>query len=402
MKSARHPTRPARALWFIVLAATALGDLPAQESRPAPVAAAPRQADGGNPEMRLAEILEIQGIRKNRLEGIGIVTGLKGTGDGTVAARQALVNYMARRGMRVRTDAVAAGNIALVRVEAELPPFAHHGTKLDVLVSSIGEATSLRGGTLLTTELRDAYGNEVYALAGGPILIGGFEAKGTNAKLVQNHPTVGVIPGGAICEPPVEDLDPQLLNERGELCFTLRRRSFGTTKRVWKVINDYLIERHLGFARMDDKNLVTLVLDESARDRDALNKLIADVLDLRIRPAPVGRVILDEKTGTIILGEGVRISPCIVQVADLTIQVTEDEFVSQPLPGINRGRTAKVTQTKIDVTVKGGKPAKVGGAGDLQDLLESLQALGVDGQKMITILERLHEAGYLHAELVAK
>ncbi len=375
-------------------------DLRPAGKNPPPPATAP--AKGGEPSLRLAEILQIQGVRKNRLEGIGIVTGLKGTGDGTVAARQALVNYLARRGMRVRTDAVASGNIALVRVEAELPPFAHHGTNLDVLVSSIGEATSLRGGTLLTTELRDAYGNEVYALAGGPLIIGGFQAKGSNAKVTRNHPTVASIPSGGICEPTVEDLDPEILNERGELCFTVRKHSFETTRRAVQAINEYLLSKNIGFAKMTDKNLITLSLDPSSKDEDALNRVVADIFKIRITPAPTGRVVLDEKTGTIILGENVRISPCIVQVADLTIQVTEDEYVSQPLPGISEGTTEKVTRTTIDVIVKGDKPKKIGGGGSLRDLLESLQSLGIDGQKMITVLQRLHEAGYLHAELVVK
>ncbi|HHI79394.1 MAG TPA: flagellar basal body P-ring protein FlgI [Planctomycetes bacterium] len=364
--------------------------------------ALPAQANRSEPKIKLREILRIQGIRENRLEGIGLITGLKGTGDGTVAARQALVNYLARRGLKVRTDAVASGNIALVRIEATLPPFAHHGTKMDVIVSSLGEATSLRGGTLLTTELRDESGREIFALAGGPILIGGFQAKGSNAKVTRNHPTVGVLPGGAICEPTVEDIQVKLLNDKGELCFIVSQRSFETVRRAAKAINDLLIKKRIGYARIQDENLICLNLDRAWRERDALNKLIAEVFDLSIQPAPIAKVILDEKTGTIIIGQDVRLSPCIIQVADLTIQVVEDDLVSQPLPGINQGKTTKVRQTKIDVTVKGGKPKKVGGGGSLNDLLESLQALGVDGQKLITILHRLHDAGYLHAELVTK
>ncbi len=364
--------------------------------------ALPAQAKRVEPKIKLRELLKIQGIRENRLEGIGLITGLRGTGDGTVAARQALVNYLARRGLKVRTDAVASGNIALVRIEAILPPFAHHGTKMDVTVSSIGEATSLRGGTLLTTELRDESGREIFALAGGPLLIGGFEAKGTNAKVTRNHPTVGVLPGGAICEPTVEDIKVKLLNDKGELCFIVNQRSFETVRRASKAINDLLVKKRIGFSRIQDENLICLSLDRAWRERDALNKLIAEILELNIQPAPIAKVILDEKTGTIIIGQDVRLSPCIIQVADLTIQVVEDDIVSQPLPGINRGKTVKVRQTKIDVTVKGGKPKKVGGGGSLNDLLESLQALGVDGQKLITILHRLHDAGYLHADLVTR
>jgi len=370
-------------------------------SSPASAGSVARAAE--EPLVRLKEIVTIRGIRKNVLQGMGLVVGLKGTGDGTVAARESLANFAKRMGRNISSDQLASGNIALVSLSAELPTFPRHGTKLDVQVASTGEATSLRGGTLLLARLNGPTGRNLFALAEGSILIGGFQAVGKNAKTQSNHTTVGYIPDGAICEPAVEDLTPQLLNDAGELEFLLPSRSFSTAVRVEKSINDYLSTRGIGFAKAEDAGLIKIKVDSAYRSRSAVSKLIAELQELQVRPDPISRIILNEKTGTIIIGNNVRISPCMVSISDLTIHVIEDEYVSQPGPGINRGATTeKVNRTSIDVSVANGTPKQVGGQANLSDLIQALQSLGIDGQKMITVLRELHFGRYIHAELVTR
>lgn len=350
-------------------------------------------------QVKLKEVLSVHEVRANTLEGRGLVTGLRGSGDGGAATRQALVSFLTKMNFKVRSDEVAAGNIALVHVSAQLRPFARHGTKLDVTVSSIGTATSLRGGSLLLTELRGADG-EIYALASGPLTIGGFAAKGNNAKVTRNHPTAGSIPSGAICEPPVEKLIPSVLNARGELSFLLRHPSARTVSRAKKAINELLARKNCGFAHSRDDGQLLINLIPAYRTPDALTALRAEIEELQIEPAVDARLVINEKTGTIIVGKDVRISSCLVQISDLTIEVVDEEEVSQPLPGISRGTTEKVGRTRIQVTQETGKPQRLDGGASLGDLIQGLQALGIDGPKMMTVLLELHRVGFLHAEIV--
>ncbi|MCB9917127.1 MAG: flagellar basal body P-ring protein FlgI [Planctomycetes bacterium] len=348
-------------------------------------------------QVRIDSLVDLHGIRENTLVGRGIVTGLRGTGDGTVATRQAFVSYLARTNLQVRPDQVAAGNYALVNISAKLPPFARHGTKLDVSVSSIGDASSLRGGELLPTELRGSDG-KIYALADGQLMIGGFEAKGTNAKVTRNHPTAGTIPSGAICEPPVEDLIPSLLNEQGELSFLLRQPSPENARRIAESINQLLDKRNIGVCTIEDPRNIRVGLLSHYRDSGSITRLLAEIEALTIEPVIEARILLNEKTGTIIAGRDVRLTPCLVQISELTIEVIDDPVVSQP-SGLSRGETTTVKKSEIRVTQESGKPVIVDGGTSLRDLIQGLQSLGVDGQKMMTVLSELHSAGHLHGRL---
>ncbi len=348
-------------------------------------------------EVRIDSLTDLHGIRENTLVGRGIVTGLRGTGDGTVATRQAFASYLARTNLQVRPDQVAAGNYALVNISAKLPPFPRHGTKLDVSVTSIGEATSLRGGELLLTELRGSDG-KIYALASGQLMIGGFEAKGTNAKVTRNHPTAGIISGGAICEPPVEDLLPSLLNEDGELSFLLRQPSSENAQLMVEAINTILEKRNIGVATIEDPRNIRVGLLPHYRDPGSVTRLLAEIQRLKIEPVVDARILLNEKTGTIIAGRDVRLTPCLVQISELTIEVIEDPIVSQP-NSLGRGETTTVKKSEIRVTQESGKPVIVDGGSSLRDLIQGLQSLGVDGQKMMTVLSELHSAGHLHGRL---
>lgn len=351
-----------------------------------------------SPRVRLSSLVDVHEIRPNILTGRGLVTGLRGTGDGTVATRMAFTSYLQRSNLKVRPDQVAAGNIALVNISATLRPFARHGTRLDVSVSSIGEATSLRGGELLLTELRGSDGR-IYALASGQLMIGGFEAKGTNAKVTRNHPTAGLIPNGAVCEPPVEDLLTSVLNAEGELSLLLRHPSAENARRIEVAINEMLRNRNIGVCTIEDLGNVRVGLLSHYRDRGSVTKLLADIQNLTIEPVIDARVILNEKTGTIIAGRDVRLTPCLVQISDLTIEIVDEPNVSQPNPGISRGTTTTVKKSEIRVIQESGKPQIVDGGTSLRDLIQGLQSLGIDGQKMMTVLTEMHYAGHLHAEL---
>ncbi len=357
-------------------------------------------AVGQGLQVRLKEVLDLHDIRPNTLTGRGLITGLKGTGDGTVATRQALVSFLTRMKLKVRTDQVASGNIALVSVTATLPSFARHGTRLLVQVQAIGEATSLRGGTLLLTELRGS-DDEVYALASGPLVVGGFTASGRNARVTQNHPTAGTIPGGGICEPAVEALLPNIIDEHGEISFLIRRPSAGMAYRVQRALSELLRRKNCGFARIDGPGNVRIGLSRAYRTPDAYTPLLAEIEELRVTPEIEARILVDERRGTIVVGGNVTLSPCLVQVADLTIQVSEEDLVSQPRP-LSNGKTSQTTLTSINVAQDSGKPTRLGGAASLDDLIQGLRSLGIDGGKMITVLTALHDSGNLHGRLEAR
>lgn len=353
------------------------------------------------PKVRIGSLVTLHEIRPNILTGRGIVTGLRGSGDGTVATRQALVSYLRRSNMNVRADQIASGNIALVNISAKLPSFAMSGTPMDVSVSSIGEATSLFGGELLLTELRGSDGR-IYALAQGKLVIGGFDAAGTNSKVTRNHPTAGTITDGAICEAPVEDLTPSIVNREGEMSFLLRKPSAENARRIQEAVNAMLRGRNIGICTITNPGNVRVGLMPHYRDQGSVTKLLADIEALEITPRVDARIILNEKTGTIIAGRNVRMSPCLVQISDLTIEVIEEDIASQPNPGISRGRTAITRRSEIRIGQNTKRPVAVDGGSSLRDLIQGLQSLGVDGQKIMTVLQEMHQSGHLHGSLESR
>ena len=345
------------------------------------------------------DIARIEGVRTNSLEGVGLITGLRGTGDGTPAARIALRDFLNRWDLPVKSADLASGNYALVRVAAKLPIFPKNGQQVDATVASLGDATSLRGGRLLTVLLKDPFSKTVLATASGGLIVGGFSAEGKNANVTQNHTTVGTVPGGAILEPMVKDLQPKLLNEEQELVLITNLHSFTTHVRMAKVINEKLLQKEaIGRARAN-KNGVSITLDPAYRSNELVTNLLSRIWELEMEIESQSKIVIDETTQTVIIGQDVVIEPCIVNAGSLTIQVTEDEYASQPLAGFSQGQTTKVNRTRIDVQSDETGPKAFSGGGSLKDLLLALKSLGTSGPEMINVIRAMKRAGKIHADL---
>lgn len=362
---------------------------------------------------RIKDLAYIQGVRPNELIGYGLVVGLNGTGDkrGTKFTVQSLTNMLVRMGVTVKPSDIKVKNVAAVVVTAKLPPFAKRGTRIDVLVSSIGDATSLQGGTLLLTPLRGPDGR-VYAVAQGPVSVGGFAVGGAAGGGVQkNHPTVGRIPGGAIVEREV----PLELEGRRTLKVYLFRPDFTTALRVAEAIN-----RHMGseVASAEDAATVTVRVPEGFRGR--VVPLIAALEQLEVAPDAVAKVVIDERTGTIVMGEKVRIRTVAVSHGNLTVQIRERTRVSQPYPfappppststptvtapgegvvTVPGGQTVVVPESEVKVEEEKGHMALIEEGVTIGEVVRALNALGVSTRDLISILQAIKAAGALEGDL---
>lgn len=341
--------------------------------------------------VRLKDISYFMGTTSNPLLGYGLVVGLDGTGDTqrTLFTVNTLANLLENEGIHVDPTQINVKNVAAVMVTAQLPPFARVGSKLDLQVSSIGDATNLEGGTLLMTPLKAPNG-KTYALAQGPISTGGFSVSGQSGSSVQkNFPTVGFISGGAT----VERALPIDFAAQKRLELVLRTPDFNTVYRVVTAIN-----RLLGgnYARAEDAATIKLQIPPDFMHH--MMKMIAQIQDLRVQPDVVAKVIIDERTGTVVIGQNVRILPVAVASGSLTVQISEQPTVSQPLPFSN-GQTTVVPQTKIKVQEAKGSLNLVGGAVTIRQLVQGLNAIGATPRDLINILQAIKAAGALQAEL---
>lgn len=351
------------------------------------LAAAPAHA------ARLKDLADIEGVRGNQLIGYGLIVGLQGTGDkqGAVFTGQSVSNLLERLGVRVGPEQLTKlGNVAGVMVTAELPPFARPGTKLDVTISSIGDASTLQGGILLMTPLKGADG-KTYAVAQGPVSIGGFVIEGTAGDSAQkNHPTVGRIAKGAL----VERAIPYDMFASGTLRIVLREPDFTTVTRVQAAVNG-LVGR--GKARAIDSASVILPLDESL-GRMPIH-LIAKLEDLNIEPDSPARVVINERTGTIIMGEHVRVSTVALAHGNLNITIRSETQVSQPNP-LAGGETAAVQNDDVNISEDAGQLTVVEKTVNLGQVVKALNSLGATPRDLIAIFQALQKAGALQAELV--
>jgi flagellar P-ring protein precursor FlgI len=351
-------------------------------------------ASNGAEAARIKDIANIGGVRANQLIGYGLVVGLDGSGDrgrgsgGKDFTIQSLVSMLERMGITVDPRDVKVKNVAAVMVTAQLLPFARTGNQLDVTVSSLGDAKSLQGGTLLLTPLRGVDG-AVYAVAQGPISVGGFAAAGGGARVQKNHPTVGLIPGGATVERGIGTN----LNGRDQITITLHRPDFTTAQRIAQIINSATAQ---GTASPVDSGTITVDI-ASTRHGNVVD-LVARLESLEITPDTVAKVVLDERTGTVVMGENVRISTVAISHGSLSIQVREQPQVSQPLP-FSEGRTTVVPDTQMAVEEEQRRLFVVEGGATIGQLVRALNALGVTPRDLIAIFQAIKAAGALHAAL---
>jgi flagellar P-ring protein precursor FlgI len=341
---------------------------------------------------RIKDIAAFRGVRSNQLVGYGLVVGLAGTGDGddAVFTLQSMSSMLEKMGVTVSPDDIKVKNVAAVMVTAELPPFARSGSRMDALVSSIGNAKTLGGGTLLMTPLKGADG-QVYAVAQGPVATGGFMvSSGSGDKVAKNFPTVGRAVQGVSVEREI----PFDLNLKDSLTLALNKPDFTTATRVAQAINAGLREN---VARTQDSGTVQVVVPPAYSGNIAA--LIATVEGLSVTPDNVSRVVINERTGTVIMGENVRISTVAIAHGNLSVEIKQSFDVSQPMPFSNRGQTVVTPDTQT--TVKEGRaPLQVLEAGvSIGEVVRALNALGVTPRDLISILQALKAAGALQADL---
>jgi len=339
--------------------------------------------------VRIKDIATFSGVRDNQLVGYGLVVGLNGTGDkkDSTFTMRSMVNMLENMGVSVNQKQLKPKNVASVMVTVKMPVSSKPGAKLDVTVSSLGDATSLLGGVLLQTPLKGIDG-KVYALAQGALVIGGFSVQGAAATAQKNITTVGLIPGGAIVERAV----PFKFNNQDTLTLAMHAADFSTTNQVAERINMALGG---SFARAMDVSTVELQVPTDFKGN--LVPLMASLENIEIMPDSAARVVVDEKTGTVILGRDVRISRVAVAHGSLQVVVAEGADVSQPAP-FSGGSTVAVPRTDINSSEEQRSLNIVEGA-TLQELVDGLNSLGATPRDLISILRSLRAAGALHAAL---
>ncbi len=339
---------------------------------------------------RLKDIVDIEGVRENQLIGYGLVVGLNGSGDSlrnSPFTRQSLEAMLERLGVNTRDQNLNTKNVAAVMVTANLPPFATSGSRIDVSTSSLGDASSLSGGILLVTPLMGADG-QVYAVAQGPVAAGGFSAGGdSGSAVIRNVPTIGRIPNGALVE---REIGFNFANQN-ELRLSLRNPDFTTARRIATVINAYL---GIDIAVASDPGTVRLARPHQYD----MTSLLAEIEGLVVEPDQPAKVVIDEASGVIVMGEDVKVSTVAIAQGNLTIQISEQPAVSQPAP-FSEGETVVVPQTGVEVLEDGTGLAVVNGGVPLRDLVDGLNTLGVTPRDMISILQALKAAGALQADI---
>ena len=346
-----------------------------------------------NASSRIKDIVEFEGVRDNMLVGYGLVVGLNNTGDTlrdghfTKLSLKAMLN---RLGVKPTDSGLDSENVAAVMVTASLPPFAGQGSQIDVTVSALGDAESLLGGTLLVTPLLGADG-EVYAVAQGQLAVGGFQAGGAAETVTKGVPTSGRIANGGIIE---RELGYEF-STKEEIKLTLRNPDFTTARRIAQAINAFL---GTTAAAPSDPTTIHLKVPESYRNN--IVNLLTDIEQLRIEPDQLARVVIDEQSGIIVMGENVHISTIAIALGSLTIRITESAQVSQPGPFAEVGETTTVQRTDIQIDESEDKRLTVLETGvTLQELVNGLNSMGICPRDMITILQAIKTAGALQADI---
>jgi flagellar P-ring protein precursor FlgI len=337
------------------------------------------------------DITSIVGVRDNQLIGYGLVVGLNGTGDGggTEFTAQTIGSMLRALGITVDPADIKVRNVAAVMVTATLPPFARAGSRVDVLVSSLGDAKSLQGGTLLLTPLRAPNG-DIYAVAQGPVSVGGFAASGKAGGGVQkNHPTVGHIASGALVEREV----PSHFDSKERIRLSLHAPDFTTSFRLVQTINHQLGEV---VAHAVDSGTVEVRVPLDYRNN--LVEFVSMLENMEVTPDSVARVVLDERTGTVVIGENVRISTVAIAHGNLSIEIKETQQVSQPAP-FSQGQTVVTPNSDVRVQEEEGKLLLLPQAVTIRDLVRALNSIGATPRDLIAIFQAIKAAGALQAQL---
>jgi flagellar P-ring protein FlgI len=340
---------------------------------------------------RIKDLANIEGVRQNQLIGYGLVVGLNGTGDtlnNIPFTKQSLQAMLERMGVNIRGATIRTGNVAAVMVTGNLPPFGTQGTRMDVTVSSLGDAKNLQGGTLLVTPLLGADGN-VYAVAQGSIAISGFQAEGAAASITRGVPTVGRIANGAIIEREIEFALNRLPNVR----LALRNADFTTAKRIAAAVNDYL-----GAKSAEPIDPSTVQLSIPTEFKGNVVAFLTEIEQLQVEPDLSAKIVIDERSGIIVMGRDVRVATVAVAQGNLTVTISESPQVSQPNP-LSRGRTVVTPNTRVGVTEDGKKFAVVKDGVSLQQLVDGLNGLGIGPRDLIGILQAIKAAGAIEADI---
>ena len=357
-------------MWILLLITTILAS---------PAAAAPS---------RLKEVASIEGVRDNQLVGYGIVVGLAGTGDRrqTVFSAQSLANLLERMGVQVSGAALRVNNTASVMVTATLPPFAQTGGRIDVTVASIGDAASLQGGLLLMTPLKGADG-QVYAVAQGPVVTGGFGGgRGGNSKTV-NHPTVGRVSEGALVERQAPSANPN-----GLVRLNLRHADFTTASRVTAAVN-----KQFGTPVAKAENAAVIEVRMPPGEQNVAD-FVARIEAVMVEADTTTRIVINERTGTIVMGKAVRIHPVAIMHGNLNLEIRTSYGVSQPAP-LSQGQTAVVPEVKVKATEEKARNLLLDEGATVEDLVRALSSIGSTPRDVIAILESLRAAGALEADM---
>src|SRR3979409_1934004 len=340
---------------------------------------------------RIKDLANIEGVRQNQLIGYGLVVGLNGTGDtlnNIPFTKQSLQAMLERMGVNIRGATIRTGNVAAVMVTGNLPAFGTQGTRMDVTVSALGDSKNLQGGTLLVTPLLGADGN-VYAVAQGSVAIGGFQAKGEAAKSPRGVPTVGRIANGAIIEREIEFALNRLPNVR----LALRNADFTTAKRIAAAGNDFLGSKT---AEPIDPSTVQLSIPQEFKGN--VVALLTEIEQLQVDPDLAAKIVIDERSGIIVMGRDVRVATVAVAQGNLTVTISESPQVSQPNP-LSRGRTAVTPRTSVAGSEDGKKFALVKDGVSLQQLVDGLNGLGIGPRDLIGILQAIKAAGAIQADI---
>jgi flagellar P-ring protein precursor FlgI len=339
--------------------------------------------------VRVKDLVEIQGVRENRLAGYGLIVGLNGTGDktGSQFTIRSLANMLRNMGIQIDPGSLKVKNVAAVMVTANLPPFARSSQKLDCTVSSVGDATSLAGGTLILTPLLGPDG-KVYAMAQGPISVGGFAVGGASGTgVTKNFPTVGTIPSGAVVERSVE------LDLGSEMTLVMNSPDFTTAHRLVSSIN-----KRMGEDIAQARDLSTIQISVPDKYQGRIVDFVAMIETVDVTPDARAKVIVNERTGTVVMGDNVRVSTVAIAHGSLSIKITEEPQVSQPTP-FSGGVTTVTPQTGVTVEEGGQRLVMLPKGTTIGDLVSALNAIGVSPRDLVVILQCIKRTGALYADL---